>query len=105
MKKLICCLILSIFLIWSCDTHKPSADNPFYIYKQYGAPVYYGKGCQLGLDFDICQGTPIIAAADGEVSFVGDSEPEAFAVYRYFGSASHFLSTDKTPICRFLDGH
>jgi murein DD-endopeptidase MepM/ murein hydrolase activator NlpD len=68
---------LSIFLIWSCDPHKPSADNPFYIYKQYGAPVYYGEGCNPGIDFDISQGTPIIAATEGEVSFVGDSDPEA----------------------------
>ena len=76
MKKLICCLIFGISLIWSCDPHKPSADIPFYIYKLYGAPVYYGEGCNPGIDFDISQGTPIIAATDGEVSFVGDSEPE-----------------------------
>ena len=76
MKTIICCLILSIFLIWSCDPHKPSADNPFYIYKQYGAPVYYGEGCNPGIDFEVNQGTPIVAATDGEVSFVGDSEPE-----------------------------
>ena len=27
------------------------------------------------IDFDISQGTPIIAATEGEVSFVGDSDP------------------------------
>lgn len=80
MKKLICCLFLSIFLIGSCDTQNSSSAIPFYIYKQYGAPVYYGEGCHPGIDFEISQGTPIIAATDGEVSFVGDSDPEA--VYR-----------------------
>ena len=78
MKKVICCLILSIFLLWSCDSHKPSADIPFYVYKQYGAPVYYGEGCNPGIDFEVSQGTPIIAATDGKVSFVGDSDPESF---------------------------
>jgi murein DD-endopeptidase MepM/ murein hydrolase activator NlpD len=67
---------LSIFLIWSCDPHKPSADIPFYIYKLYGAPVYYGEGCHPGIDFDISQGAPIIAATEGEVSHVGDSDSE-----------------------------
>jgi murein DD-endopeptidase MepM/ murein hydrolase activator NlpD len=76
-KKPICCLLFGIFLIWSCDTHKPSSDVPFYIYKHYGAPVYYGEGCHPGIDFEVSQGTPIIAATDGEVIFVGDSDPEA----------------------------
>ena len=93
MKKLICCLILSIFLIWSCDPHKPSADNPFYIYKQYGAPVYYGEGCNPGIDFEVSQGTPIIAATDGEVSFVGDSDPEVSysgGIFVRVQNAQHF---------------
>ena len=76
MKKLLCCLIFGIFLIWSCDRQKPSADIPFYIYKLYGAPVYYGEGCNPGIDFDISQETPIIAGTEGEVSYVGDSDPE-----------------------------
>ena len=76
MKKLICVLIIGIFLIWSCDNRKPSSDNPFYIYREYGAPVFYGEGCNPGIDFEVSQGTPIIAATGGEVSFVGDSDPE-----------------------------
>ena len=93
MKKLICCLILSIFLIWSCDPHKPSADIPFYIYKQYGAPVYYGEGCNPGIDFEVSQGTPIIAATDGEVSFVGDSDPDVSysgGIFVRVQNAQHF---------------
>jgi len=92
-KKLICGLIFGIFQIWSCDTHKPSADNPFYIYREYGAPVYYGEGCNPGIDFEVSQGTPIIAATDGEVSFVGDSDPEVSysgGIFVRVQNAQHF---------------
>ena len=93
MKKLICCLSLSIFLIWSCDTHNPSSDIPYYIYKKYGAPIYYGEGCNPGIDFEVSQGTPIIAATDGEVSFVGDSDPElsySGGIFVRVQNAQHF---------------
>ena len=76
MKKLTCCLVFGIFLILSCDTQKPSSAIPFHVCKQYGAPVSYGEGYHPGIDFEIIQGTPIIAATEGEVSFVGDSDPE-----------------------------
>jgi murein DD-endopeptidase MepM/ murein hydrolase activator NlpD len=92
-KKLKCGLIFGIFLIWSCDTPKPSADNPFYIYREYGAPVYYGEGCNPGIDFEVSQGTPIIAATDGEVSFVGDSDPEVSysgGIFVRVQNAQHF---------------
>ena len=93
MKKLICCLFLSIFLIGSCDTHDSSSAVPFYIYKQYGAPVYYGEGCNPGIDFEVSQGTPIIAATDGEVSFVGDSDPKVSfsgGIFVRVQNAQHF---------------
>ena len=76
MKKLICCLIFSISLIWACDSQKPSSAIPFHVCRQYGAPVSYGEGSHPGIDFEVSQGTPIIAAAEGEVSFVGDSDPK-----------------------------
>ena len=93
MKKLIYCLLFCIFLTWSCDTHTPPSDTPYYIYKKYGAPVYYGEGCNPGIDFEVSQGTPIIAATDGEVSFVGDSDPEVSysgGIFVRVQSAQHF---------------
>jgi len=75
-KKLICCLIFGIFLIWSCDTQKPSSAIPFHVCKHYGAPVSYSEGSHPGIDFEISQGTPIIAVTEGEVSFVGGSDPK-----------------------------
>ena len=93
MKKLLCCLILSIFLIWSCDTQKPSSAIPFHVCKKYGAPISYGEGCHPGIDFEISQGTPIIAATDGEVSSVGDSDPEASysgGIFVRVQNAQHF---------------
>lgn len=76
MKMLICCLTLNILLIGACDTQKPSSAIPFHVCKEYGAPVSYGEGCHPGIDFEIIPGTPIIAATDGNVSFVGDSDQE-----------------------------
>ena len=93
MKKLICCLIFGIFLIWSCDTQKPSSAIPFRVCKQYGAPVSYSEGSHPGIDFEINQGTPIIAATEGEVSFVGDSGPEVSSIGGIFvrvQNAQHF---------------
>jgi len=42
-----------------------SSCTPFYISKNYGDPVVYGEGRHPGVDFEIPNGTPIIAAADG----------------------------------------
>jgi len=92
-KKLICWLIFGIFLIWSCDTQKPSSAIPFHVCKQYGAPVSYSEGSHPGIDFEINQGTPIIAATEGEVSFVGVSGPEVSSVGGIFvrvQNAQHF---------------
>ena len=92
-KKPIYCLLFGIFLIWSCDTHNPLSDIPYYIYKKYGAPVYYGEGCNPGIDFEVSQGTPIIAATDGEVSFVGDLDPEVSysgGIFVRVQNAQHF---------------
>lgn len=54
----------------SCATH-----GPFYVGKPYGALVIYGEGRHPGIDFDISNGTPIIAISDGEVVYIG--EPDA----------------------------
>jgi murein DD-endopeptidase MepM/ murein hydrolase activator NlpD len=92
-KKLICCLIFGIFPIWSCDTQKPSSAIPFHVCKQYGAPVSYSEGSHPGIDFEIIQGTPIIAATEGEVSFVGDSDPKVSysgGIFVRVQSAQHF---------------
>jgi murein DD-endopeptidase MepM/ murein hydrolase activator NlpD len=43
-----------------------------YVSKDYGEPVVYGEGKHPGIDFQISVGTPIIAAADGRVVWVGD---------------------------------
>jgi murein DD-endopeptidase MepM/ murein hydrolase activator NlpD len=67
MKRFFRCLILSAFLASSCATH-----GPFYVGNPYGAPVSYGEGRHPGIDFDIRKGTPIIAASNGEVIYVGE---------------------------------
>lgn len=72
-----CCLIFGVFLMCSCDSHKPSSVIPFDICRNYGAPVVGGEGLHSGIDFKIGQGTPIITATEGEVSLVGDFYPEA----------------------------
>ncbi len=70
-------MLLGVFLICSCDSHKPSSASPFNICRNYGAPVVGGEGLHSGIDFKISEGTPIIAATEGEVSLVGNSYPEA----------------------------
>ena len=93
MKKLMCCLIFGIFLIWSCDTQNPSSAIPFHVCKQYGAPVSYSEGVHPGIDFEISQGTPIIAATEGEVSFVGDSDSKVSnsgGIFVRVQNAQHF---------------
>jgi len=57
------CVIL--FSIFSC-TGIP------YISKGYGEPVVYGEGKHPGIDFQIPVGTPIIAASDGRIVWIGD---------------------------------
>jgi murein DD-endopeptidase MepM/ murein hydrolase activator NlpD len=71
MKNLMCCLILSILLAVSCATH-----GPFYIVRFYGSPHSphgpNGDGPHPGIDLGIPTGTPIIAASDGEIVYVGE---------------------------------
>lgn len=67
MKKLFFCLTLSVLLASSCATH-----GPFYVGTPYGVPAPYGEGRHPGIDFDIRNGTPIIAASDGEVVYIGE---------------------------------
>ena len=76
MKKLICCIIFGPFLFCSCDNRNATSEIPFQVCQQYGAPVSYGEGCHPGIDFEIDHGTPIIAASEGRVLMVDDSEPE-----------------------------
>ena len=93
MKKLMCCLILNIFLIGACDTQKPSSAIPFHVCKEYGAPVSYGEGCHPGIDFEISLGTPIIAATNGKVSFVGASDTKGSfsgGIFVRVQNAQHF---------------
>ena len=92
-KSIYAALIFGIFLMLSCDTQKPSSAIPFHVCKQYGAPVSYGEGYHPGIDFEIIQGTPIIAATEGEVSFVGDSDPEVSlsgGIFVRVQNAQHF---------------
>jgi murein DD-endopeptidase MepM/ murein hydrolase activator NlpD len=52
-----------------------------------------GVTCNPGIDFEVSQGTPIIAASEGEVSFVGDSDPEVSysgGIFVRVQNASHF---------------
>lgn len=53
----------------SCATH-----GPFYIGHPYGAPVPYGEGRHPGIDFDIKIGTPIVAASDGVITYIGEPD-------------------------------
>jgi hypothetical protein len=64
MKIFIPFLILNTILLSSC------AYGPFYIGTHYGSPVSYGEGRHAGLDFNISEGTPIIAATEGKVGFI-----------------------------------
>jgi len=64
-----------------------------YICKQYGAPVSYNEGGHPGIDFEISKGTPIIAATEGEVSYVGVSGPEVSysgGIFARVQNAQHF---------------
>lgn len=93
MKGLIYFFIFEFFLLCSCDTQKVSSDIPFHITKQYGAPVSYGEGSHPGIDFDISPGTPIIAATEGKVLTVGDSELELWhgsGIFVRVQNAPHF---------------
>ncbi len=69
LKKLLFCLILTVFLGSSCATH-----GPFYVGNPYGSPVSYGEGRHPGIDFDIRIGTPIIASADGVITYIGEPD-------------------------------
>jgi len=70
MKTTIFCLILTTLLLTSCAT-----ESSFYIIRSFGDPVPYGEGRHAGIDYDIRYGTPIIAASEGEVNYVGDPCP------------------------------
>jgi len=90
MKNLMFCLILSILLAASCATH-----GPFYVGNPYGAHVSYGEGRHPGIDFDLGRGTPIIAASDGEIIYVGDpcpGEPHCGGIFVAIRHGDHFKS-------------
>jgi hypothetical protein len=86
MKNLTCCLILSILLTVSCATHGPP------IGMHYGAPdsphSTFGKGPHPGIDFSIPMGTPIIAASDGKIVYVGENNGITVFIWHqeHFGS-------------------
>jgi len=63
------CLIANALLVCSCAT-----CGPFDVGNSYGAPVPYGEGRHPGIDFDIKIGTPIIAASDGVVVYIGEPD-------------------------------
>jgi len=94
MKQLFFCVIITVFLASSCATH-----GPFYFGHPYGAPVPYGEGRHPGIDFDISNGTPIIACSDGKVFYIG--EPDAKE--RYGGGI--FVGLSHGEYFRSLYGH
>ncbi|MDZ7261107.1 MAG: M23 family metallopeptidase [candidate division KSB1 bacterium] len=69
-EKNLICLILTTLLTTSCVTY-----SPFPIGRYHGSAVPYGDFRHAGIDFDIRKGTPIIAASDGDVYYVGDPCP------------------------------
>jgi murein DD-endopeptidase MepM/ murein hydrolase activator NlpD len=81
MRKVFYCLILYVLLASSCATNSPYVGNPrathgpFYVGNPYDASVPYGEKRHPGIDFDINRGTPVIAASDGEVIYIGDPCP------------------------------
>jgi murein DD-endopeptidase MepM/ murein hydrolase activator NlpD len=90
MRKILFCLILNFLLASSCTAH-----GPFYVGNLYGAPVSYGERRHAGIDFDIRRGTPIIAASDGEVTYVGDpcpSERRCGGIFVILRHGNHFKS-------------
>lgn len=90
MKKLLSCLILNVLLVSSCATH-----GPFYVGNPYGAPVSYGEGRHPGIDFDISNGTPIIAASDGDVVYLGEpcpSDPSCGGIFVALGHSDRIAS-------------
>jgi murein DD-endopeptidase MepM/ murein hydrolase activator NlpD len=71
MLKLKVYFTLIILLLVSCTTVYKTPPPVGY---QYGAPVPYGERNHPGIDYSIPIGTPVIAASDGEVMFVLESE-------------------------------
>jgi len=70
MSRYMFCVVLAMFILSSCATH-----GPFYVGTPYRAPVSYGEGRHPGIDFNISVGTPIIAASDGDVIYIGEPDP------------------------------
>lgn len=62
-------LLICILFLFSCQT-----ISTFRISNPYGAKVSYGDGRHPGIDYDIRRGTPIIAASNGVVVYVGDAD-------------------------------
>ena len=90
MKKLLFCLIPTVLLASSCAT-----PGPFYVGIPYGAPVSYAERQHPGIDFDIRRGTPIIAASDGEVIYVGEpcpGEPHCGGIFVALRHGDNFRS-------------
>ena len=94
MKKLFFYLTLSVLMASSCATH-----GPFYVGIPYGASAPYGEGRHPGIDFDIPNGTPIIATSDGEVVYIG----EPAAKERYGGGI--FVEISHGEYFKSLYGH
>jgi len=94
MKKLFFCLILNVLLISSCATQYYATKSsynvgPFVVGIPYGGIVLYGDNRHAGLDFNILQGTPIIASSDGKVVDVGDPCPGEWYCGGIFVSIYH----------------
>jgi len=81
MKKYYIVLMGMLLLLFFCSPHR--------INLKYGDRVNYGEGRHPGIDYEIPTGTPIIAAANGFVSWIGDLENKAYGeVIRLFGFAT-----------------